>query len=167
MEKKQLVYILDDDLLFSFALEMWLESHGKYIAKVFTNPKDFFDAFEELQPDIIILDFVLGEEKLGHNNGGEVAKEIMDFGKKIPVLMLSGQKELQVAVDLFNHGIIDYIVKDDAFHTYLTSALLRLEQMQKLESEIEKLKIQSNTQLRRLTIVATITLVFWMIIGVI
>lgn len=167
MEKKQLVYILDDDPLFSFALEIWLERQGKYIAMVFTNSKDFFDAFEGLRPDIIILDFVLGEEKTGVHNGGEVAKKIMEFDEKIPMHMLSGQKELQVAVDLFSCGIVDYIVKDDAFHTHLTCALLRLEQMQKLKTEIAKLKVQSNTQIRRLAIVAAVTLLFWIIVGVV
>jgi len=165
MEKKQLIYILDDDPIFSFALEMWLRSEGKYMVKVFLNTKDFFDAFEEFQPDTVILDFELGNKAHGMKNGGEVAKKVMSFDKEIPVLMLSGQKELQVAVDLFIHGIVDYIVKDDTFHDHLKHALLRLQQMQKLKSEITRLKVQSKIQMRRLAIVVAVVLVFWMIVG--
>lgn len=167
MKKKQLIYILDDDPLFSFALEMWLESQNKYMVKVFLNSKDFFDAFEEFQPDVVILDFELGNKTHGMKNGGEVAKKVMSFGKEIPVLMLSGQKELQVAVDLFTHGIVDYIVKDDTFHDHLKHALLRLQQMQKLKLEITRLKAQSKKQMRRLIIVAVVALVFCILVGII
>jgi len=159
---KELIYLLDDDQVFSYALQLWLEIQG-YRIKVFHNTYAFLNGLKSCKPDVVVLDFALNDNYQGIENGAHVAERIKKHFDDVPVIMLSSQQDLQVAVDLFSKSIVDYVVKDDAFHENLEKILIQLKEMRILRQEIKDLKVLSKKKLNRLFIVAGATLLFWII----
>ena len=60
--------------------------------------------------DLIILDNVLP-----HKMGGHVCKEIRDYGKFTPILMLSEKSEVLTKIELLDLGADDYMTKPFSF----------------------------------------------------
>ena len=160
-KNKELVYLLDDDLVFSHALELWFEIQG-YRIKVFHNAYSFFRELKHCKPDIVILDFALNENYQGIKTGADVAARINESYNNLPVIMLSAQRNIQVAVDLFKKHIIDYLIKDDDFHINLKQVLRNLKEITALRTEIRELKAQSKLRLKRLFLVMGLIILFWL-----
>ncbi|MDE5423000.1 response regulator [Ancylomarina sp. DW003] len=158
---KDLVYLLDDDPVFSHALELWFEVQG-YRIKTFHNVYSFFKGLKHCEPDIVILDFALNENYEGIKTGDQVAEVISQEFNNLPVIMLSAQKNIQIAVDMFSMHIVDYVVKDSAFHLKLKRILKNLKEMTSLRREIKELKTQSKVRLKRISFVACSVLIFWL-----
>jgi DNA-binding NarL/FixJ family response regulator/GAF domain-containing protein len=57
--------------------------------------------------DIVLLDYMLPR-----GNGLEILKKIQTENIDTPVVILSGQADQRVAVDLMRHGAADYLIKD-------------------------------------------------------
>jgi CheY-like chemotaxis protein len=57
--------------------------------------------------DIVLLDYLLPR-----GNGLDILKKIQTDGIDTPVVILSGQADQRVAVDLMRHGAADYLIKD-------------------------------------------------------
>jgi len=161
-KNKKLVYLLDDDPVFSYTLELWLEVQG-YRVKSFSNIYSFLRGLRHCKPDVVILDFALNENYEGLETGADVAKRISEDYNDLPVIMLSAQENIQIAVDLFAIHIVDYVAKDDNFHMNLKQILKNLMKMSDLKSEIKDLKTQVKTRIRRFCYVLGSALVLWLI----
>jgi DNA-binding NarL/FixJ family response regulator len=57
--------------------------------------------------DVVLLDYLLPR-----GNGLEILKRIQADRLDVPVIVLSGQADQRVAVDLMRHGAADYLIKD-------------------------------------------------------
>jgi len=159
-ENQELVYLLDDDPVFSHALELWFEVQG-YRVKTFHNVHTFLEGLKHSEPDVVILDFALNEDDEGISTGDQVAELISQNNKDLPVIMLSAQTDIQVAVDLFSKNIIDYVVKDEQFHINLKHILIKLHEVSKLKREIRELKINSKIRLKKIGFVLGFLFLFW------
>ena len=92
-ENQELVYLLDNDPVFSHALELWFEVQG-YRIKVFHNVYSFFKGLKHCEPDIVILDFTINENYEGLKTGADVAQRINGIYSKLPEIMLSAQENI-------------------------------------------------------------------------
>jgi DNA-binding NtrC family response regulator len=122
-------FIVDDDPIYNSFIKNYLESKG------FTNLRMFFDGSSCIErlyqlPDIIILDFQMGEL-----NGLDVLKQIREFDPDINVIFLSGQKNVDVAVNSLKYGSIDYIIKDDETLINLTKVIDKIFYLKNIESK--------------------------------
>lgn len=66
-------------------------------------------------PDVIILDYYLDGIEATAMNGIETLDKIKAFNQDIPVVMLSSQDKIEVAVDCMHHRAFDYVVKGCEF----------------------------------------------------
>lgn len=57
--------------------------------------------------DIVLLDYLLPR-----GNGLEILKKMQAEGIDTPVVILSGQADQRIAIDLMRHGAADYLIKD-------------------------------------------------------
>jgi DNA-binding NtrC family response regulator len=110
MKKLKQVVIVEDNIFYQELIKKHF--HDKdYQVSCFETGEDFF-AFK-LEPDLLILDYNLS----GEINGLDVLKRYKDEGNDVPVIFLSGQKDMKVAVDSLKSGAFDYVIKnEDAFN---------------------------------------------------
>lgn len=95
----------DDQVILQRSLEKWC-GIAFQMETVETGLRGLARVVEE-DFDLIILDYNLPDM-----NGAEVLNEINDRGIKVPVIMLTGAGDLQVAVEAMKKGVYDYVTKD-------------------------------------------------------
>ncbi|MGE5400146.1 MAG: sigma-54-dependent transcriptional regulator [Ignavibacteriales bacterium] len=103
MEK--LVFIVDDEKAISKLLTYWVKDKWKYRVEAFENGEDMLKRLPA-NPDLILLDIMLP-----NINGIEVLKRVKQYNENIPVIMLSAQGSIEVAVEALRLGAFDYFPK--------------------------------------------------------
>jgi DNA-binding response OmpR family regulator len=103
--------------------------------------EDVFQQLAESDYDLIFLDYHLGEW-----NGLDILKDIRKNGYILPVIMLTGQGDQEVAVQAMKYGATDYLVKssltpESLFKTIRHAINLFKEEQKRVQAE-ESLKAQ-------------------------
>lgn len=129
------LFLVDDDALFLKALEIEFLQKGEFTIKTFATGEDCIKNLSQ-NPDLIILDYYLDGIEQGAINGMETLDEIKNFNPKIPVIMLSSQDKIEVAIDCMHHGAIDYVVKSETAFMRLQSIIDKFFKYQKIEKQL-------------------------------
>ena len=111
MDKKKLIFIVDDDPFINTLIVKRFSSEG-YTVEAFETGEDCLDVLDN-NPDLIILDYLFTKENLNFPSGMEVFDRIRELKPHIPVIMLSGQDKGEVVLEFARKGVHDYIVKDN------------------------------------------------------
>lgn len=130
------IFIVEDDLFYSKLLSYNLGLNPDYSIETFTHAKDFLKQLHR-KPNLITIDYSLPDM-----NGKELYIEIKKIYSEIPVIIISSQEEIQVAVSLFKMGIADYIVKNETATEQLWNSVQRIRENEALKSELAQLKQQ-------------------------
>ena len=69
-------------------------------------------------------------------NGIDVLDEIKEFNNDIPVVMLSSQDDINVAVNCMHHKAFDYVVKSETAFLRLQSIITNIFKFKKIESQL-------------------------------
>ena len=121
-EKKILLFLVDDDSLYLKLLEIEFKQNPKFNVVTFATGEQCLDNISQL-PDIIVLDYQLNGIDKNAINGLETLDKIKTIHPNIPVIMLSSQDKIEVAVDCMHHKAFDYIVKSETAFLRLQKAI--------------------------------------------
>ncbi|MEO5643462.1 MAG: response regulator [Bacteroidia bacterium] len=89
-----------------------------------------------LQPDIIILDYHLDGIDKDAMDGIQTLDKIKAFNPDIPVVMLSSQDKIDVAVNCMHHKAFDYVVKSETAFLRLQKVIEAIFQYKKMEKQL-------------------------------
>jgi two-component system response regulator AtoC len=103
---EKLVFIVDDEKAISKLLTYWVRDKWKYKVEVFENGQEMFRRLSAVCPDLILLDIMLPDI-----DGIEILKRVKQFNEDIPIIMLSAQGSIEVAVEALRLGAFDYFPK--------------------------------------------------------
>ena len=142
MAKQQLfsIFVVEDDPWYGQLLKHHLSLNPDYDIKLFTTAKDCISALH-LLPDVICMDFGLPDMP-----GDKLLAKIKEINNQIPVVIISGQEEIAVAVGLLKAGARDYIIKDDHTKDLLWRSIINIRENVHLKQEVEALKEQLETK---------------------
>ncbi|MCJ7936266.1 MAG: response regulator [Chryseobacterium sp.] len=130
MNPKQLkFFIVDDDLFCSNAYEQYLKNLSYTDVIYFSNGDECLNNLH-LKPDIIFLDHGMNDM-----NGFETLKKIKRYNPNIYVIMVSGQKEINIAVEALKYGAFGYLAKDTTVCEKMREIINRIIRIQE---EIDK-----------------------------
>jgi len=128
------IFIVEDDPWYGEILEYHLSLNPDYSISRFTNGKDCLSNLHK-KPDLITIDFSLPDY-----NGDKLYQKIQEINDQVPVIIISGQDEIEVAVNLLKMGVSDYLVKDNNTKDLLWNAVIKIRETRKLKKEVEHLK---------------------------
>lgn len=131
MEK--LIFIIDDEDSILKMLMHWVKNQWNYNCKTFTNGTEALNSLSD-NPDLILLDIMLPDI-----NGNEVLSRIKQKYPHLPVVMLSAQGSVEVALESIRLGAFDYFPKP-IDKNRLEPAIRNAIKNYDLERELEKLK---------------------------
>ncbi len=101
----KIIYIVDDEQSISKLLSFWVKDKWGYNAEVFSNSESMLKRINA-KPDLILLDIMLPGL-----DGIETLKRIRQMDENLPVIMLSAQGSIEVAVESLRYGAYDYFSK--------------------------------------------------------
>ncbi len=128
------IFIVDDDAVYSAVLAHFLSLNPDFQVKKFTGAKEFVKAIHE-KPDIVTLDYSLPD-----TTGDHLLSQIKELSPDTKVIIISGQENIKIAIDLFKKGADDYIVKDEDTQERLWLAVRNMRENITLKKEIAFLK---------------------------
>lgn len=99
------VLIIDDDKLVCLSLQKAL-TRLNFSAEICMNGSEVFDAIQRFDPNIILLDIYLTS-----HDGLEILKEIKVKYREIPVIMITGYADVEIAVNAIKNGAYDFLLK--------------------------------------------------------
>lgn len=119
-EANRVVYIVDDDLAVRRSLE-WLLESADFRVVSYSTAKEFLDVATSLPVGCALLDLRMPEM-----NGLEVQEQLHLMKSGLPVIMMTGQGDVESAVRAMKAGAVDFIEKpysDKALIAAIESAL--------------------------------------------
>jgi DNA-binding NtrC family response regulator len=132
------IFIVEDDIIFGKSILYYLSLNPENEISLFTNGKEAI-AQRYQNPDLIILDY-----NLPGMNGMEVMQSFHNFNKNFPVIIISAQSDIRVAVNLLKEGAFDYIVKDPELKDRLWMAMQKVKKISGYEKKIDELEAEVN-----------------------
>ena len=129
------LFLVDDDALFLKLLEIEFQQHADFDIETFATGELCLENLSH-KPDIIILDYHLDGIVKTSMNGIETLDKIKEFNPEIPVVMLSAQDKIDVAINCMHHMAFDYVVKSETAFMRLKKNITNILRYQKLEKEL-------------------------------
>ncbi len=106
------LFLVDDDAVFLKSLEIEFLDHADFIIETYATGELCIQHLDHF-PDVIILDYHLdGIDKFAMN-GLETLDKIKSVNPDIPVVMLSSQDKIDVAISCMHHRAFDYVVNSE------------------------------------------------------
>src|SRR5258705_3229968 len=128
------IFIVEDDAWYGELLKYHLSLNPDHHVSLFTSGKTCLDELHK-KPDPITIDYSLPD-----TNGLELYKNILETSPDIAVIVISGQDDVNTAVELLKMGVNDYLVKGDNTKDLLWNAVIRIRENQCLKKEVEHLR---------------------------
>lgn len=128
------IFIVEDDPWYGEILAYHLSLNPDYEITRFASGKELLDNLYK-NPDLITIDLSLPDFR-----GEELYEKIRAFNEQLPVIVISGQEEIAVAVHLLKMGVADYLTKDESTKDQLWNAIIKVRETSSLKMEVEHLK---------------------------
>lgn len=134
--KRQIkMFLVDDDAVFLKLLEIEFMQYENIEVHTFATGESVLEKLTE-SPDVIILDYHLDGVEKHAINGIQTLDKIKEFSKEIPVIMLSSQDKIEVAIECMHHFAADYVVKGETAYMRLKNIISRILSVKQLETEL-------------------------------
>ncbi len=132
--RKTKILLVDDDKNFCDLVSYNLGLNPSYDLKVVHCGKDFEQEIKS-SPEVALIDYYLPDR-----TGDQLLQYTQDHSPNTDVIMVSGQDEIGLAIDLLRKGAYDYISKDQSAFKKLWSVLAKLKERAELLGEVKQLK---------------------------
>jgi two-component system OmpR family response regulator len=129
------LFLVDDDALFLKSLEIEFLQHANFTIETYATGEVCLSKLSH-NPDVIILDYRLDGIDKTAMNGIETLDKIKVRNPDIPVIMLSAQDKIEVAIDCMHHNAFDYIVKSETAFIRLQKAITTIFHTRKIEKTL-------------------------------
>ena len=133
--KKIRLFLVDDDALFLKSLEIDFLSQSDFEIETFATG-ELCIANLSNNPDVVILDFHLNGIDKNAMNGLDTLVAIKEYNVEIPVIMLSSQDKIDIAVKCMHHNAFDYVVKSETAFVRLQKNISTIFSDQKIKKEL-------------------------------
>ncbi len=148
-DNSYLVFVVDDDTKVLTMSKHYIEKNSAYEVEVLT-----FVSGEEalakidMKPDIVVLDYLFDAEDSEAMNGLQVQERIIQASPETEVIIISGQDNMEVALETIRKGAFDYIIKGE---NAITRAQLAAEKI--LQAKNREFVLHQNNKNLRIVVV--------------
>ena len=129
------LFLVDDDALYLKSLEIDFLQRADFYIETFTTGEQCLENLSH-NPDIIVLDYYLDSIDKTAINGIQTLDKIKAINSDIPVVMLSSQDKIDVAIECMHHKAFDYVVKSETAFMRLQKIITTIFKYKKMEKEL-------------------------------
>jgi DNA-binding NtrC family response regulator len=128
------IFVVEDDPFYGELLKRHLSLNPDNQVFLFKTGKECLKNMH-LNPDFVSLDY-----RLPDISGLEVMKKIKMLNPEIPIVIVSGQEDVETAIDLLKAGAYDYFTKTSDTKDRLWNSVNKVRQNKALKTELDELK---------------------------
>ncbi|WP_372774837.1 response regulator [Mangrovibacterium sp.] len=125
--KNPLIFVVEDNQVYNRLIVSFLKTNKLTNVESFSSGEDAIKAMEK-QPAVVIQDYLL--EGM---NGIEVLKRAKKIAPNVEFIFLSGQDNIDVAINSMKYGAYDYIVKDQMALKKMVNKIQKIQSYNQLE----------------------------------
>lgn len=114
MVKNKLIFFVDDDKMMLDLMEYTFKCREGFEVRSFYSGEECLRNLY-LNPNVIVLDYYLGESESEAISGLETLKRINALNIDIPVIILSRERNKNLINEFIMYGAKKYVIKDDFF----------------------------------------------------
>jgi DNA-binding NtrC family response regulator len=129
------LFLVDDDAVFLKLLEIEFMQYNNLAVQTFATGELVLQSLGD-SPDVIILDYHLDGIERHAMNGIQTLDKIKEYSSDIPVIMLSSQDKIEVAIECMHHQAADYVVKGETAFMRLKNIISRIVNVKELQTEL-------------------------------
>lgn len=129
------LFLVDDDSILLKLMEIEFLQLDEFLVETFSTGELCLAHFDQ-KPDIVILDYHLDGVVKNAMNGIETLDKIKAINKDIPVIMLSSQDKIDVAINCMHHKALDYVMKSETSFMRLRKIISDFLEHQKMEKQL-------------------------------
>jgi DNA-binding NtrC family response regulator len=130
------LFVVDDDAIYLKLVEIEFLQYPDFKLETYSTGEICIENLSHA-PDLIILDYHLDGIDKNAMNGIQTLDAIKAINPGIPVVMLSAQDQIEVAINCMHHNAFDYIVKNETAFIRLQKVIATILDTQKLEKSLE------------------------------
>ena len=132
MEQLKLVIIEDDDAHFQLIKRAIIKAYPDASIHYFQEAAGCLERLDEINPDLVIADYLLPGM-----NGIEFLEFLNREKRDIPVIIITGQGDENIAIQAMKLGAWDYLVKSGDFFTLIPSVIRKVAREWKLKESLQ------------------------------
>lgn len=129
------LFLVDDDAVYLKLMEIEFLQHGDFDIETYPTGEICLENLSQ-NPDVIILDFYLNGIDKNAMNGLDTLDKIKAANPNIPVVMLSSQDKIDIAISCMHHGALDYVVKSETAFVRLQKIITSIFEFKKIEKQL-------------------------------
>lgn len=129
------LFLVDDDAVFLKSLEIEFLQNADFEVNTYSTGELCLNHLAQ-NPDVIILDYHLDGIDKNAMNGIETLDKIKEYNQEIPVVMLSSQDKIDVAISCMHHKATDYVVKSETAFMRLRKTIDSIFEYQTMEKQL-------------------------------
>lgn len=134
--KNYLIYVVEDNKVYNQLVTGFLKKKGYNNVKSFQSGGELIKSLNKTElPDIVIQDYFMQDL-----NGIEVLKRIKKMSPRTEFIFLTGNEDVNVAINSIKYGAFDYIIKDDVALDKVNDKIDKIIKLKALESKNKKIK---------------------------
>ena len=135
IESEIILFLVDDDAVFLKSLEIEFRRFDHFDIETFATGELCLEHISR-NPDVVVLDYHLNGIVKNAMNGMDTLDRIKTFNPAIPVIMLSSQDKIDVAINCMHHKAFDYVVKSETAFLRLQKIIDNILRYKKIEGEL-------------------------------
>jgi two-component system OmpR family response regulator len=129
------LFLVDDDAVLLKLLEIELLENADFEIETFPTGELCMENISH-NPDLVILDYHLDDIDRDAMNGLDTLDKIKAFNPEIPVVMLSSQDRIDVAINCMHHKAFDYVVKSETAFMRIQKIIDTIFEFRKMEKQL-------------------------------
>jgi DNA-binding NtrC family response regulator len=130
------LFVVDDDAMYLKLVEIEFLQYPDFTLETYPTGEICIKNLSH-NPDLIILDYHLNGVDKHAMNGIRTLDKIKAFNPDIPVVILSSQDRIEVAINCMHHKAYDYIVKSETAFIRLQKVIATIIHTRNIEKALE------------------------------
>ena len=139
MTSNEKIFLVDDEKVVRLSLKRELQSKN-YAVEDFESAKDALALISEDWPGVLVSDVMMPKM-----NGLDLMEKVREIDPEIPVILITGQRNIPMAVPAIHNGAYDFLEKPFSAETFIY-AIKRATEKRRLVMEVRKLQSKVNLQ---------------------
>lgn len=139
-DQRILVLLVEDNVDFAKLVKLYLDKFDEAKIEVVWKhhgTEGIEEAEKNKEIDVVLMDYFLPGM-----NGLEITKALKGKNIDVPVIFLTVNKDMNLAVEVMKLGVEDYLVKEEISTPVLPKTIMSVVEKRKFRKEIEELEIR-------------------------